>query len=65
MEETGEDGGDPLSLVFLVQAAAVTGKLTGMPDTYVDGFAGSFGMFNLQVRHLAQSMMPARCALSM
>ena len=38
-----------MSLMFLVQASAVTGKLSSMPDTYVDGFAGSFGMFNLQL----------------
>ena len=48
-QESGNTGGDPLSLVFLVQASAVTGKLSSMPDTYVDGFAGSFGMFNMQM----------------
>lgn len=48
-QESGNAGGDPLSLLFLVQASAITGKLSDMPDTYVDGFAGSFSMFNLQL----------------
>jgi hypothetical protein len=26
----------------------ITGRLSSMPDSYTDGFAGSFGMFNLQ-----------------
>jgi len=47
--ESGNQGGDPLSLVYLVQMCAVSGKLSNMPDTYVDGFAGSFAMFNLQM----------------
>ena len=47
-----------MSLMFLVQASAVTGKLSSMPDTYVDGFAGSFGMFTLQVQEL---VLESRC----
>lgn len=42
-------GGDPLSLILLVQGVAVTSKLSSMPDSYGDSFADSFSMFNLQV----------------
>ena len=41
-------GGDPLSLVFLVQGVALTRRIGGMPQTYVE-FASGFNMFNLQV----------------
>ena len=42
-------GGDPLSLIFLVQGMAITGRLSGMPSSYTVDFAGSFSMFTLQL----------------
>ena len=41
-------GGDPLTLIFLVQAIAITRNIATMPATYRDDFAGAFSMFNLQ-----------------
>ena len=37
-----------MSLIFLVQGVAITSKLSSMPSTYSEGFAGGFAMFNLQ-----------------
>lgn len=42
-------GGDPLSLIFLVQTIAITAKIGGLPDSYSKGFASGFAMFNLQM----------------
>ena len=39
---------DPMTLIFLVQAVAVTSKLSAMPSSYSD-FAGGFSIFLLQV----------------
>jgi hypothetical protein len=41
--------GEPLSLLFLVQAIATTAKLSSMPEEYRKGFADSFAFFNLQI----------------
>ena len=53
-------GGDPLTLIFLVQAIAITRNIATMPATYRDDFAGAFSMFNLQseLKVLVPSALP-------
>ena len=42
-------GGDPLSMILLVQGIAITRSIATMPDSYTDAFADQFAMFNLQM----------------
>ena len=46
---SGSAQGDPLTLIFLVQAVAATSKIASMPASYAEGFAGNFAMFNLEI----------------
>jgi hypothetical protein len=46
---SSNSGGDPMSLILLVQGIAITAKIGSLKKSYTEDFAGQFSMYNLQV----------------